>query len=151
MNRVIYIILASILSSPGLATDMPQRCNGKEISDKGGEFETGLSMPASEYEVFTEFDGEVYYVHVSVPSSYKGLMLSRINLERAVSGSPVLAAGLSYKVGGNKAVSSTVLVWPSEIEAIGFNVTYANDISCSEGYSYTEKLSGYDLVYKHDK
>ncbi|WP_370979081.1 hypothetical protein [Agaribacterium sp. ZY112] len=151
MNKVQHTILVSILSSTVSATDMPPRCNGQEVADGSSELLAGLSMPAENYNITSESDGEVHYLKVSVPSSYEGLPISQINLKRMASGKPVLAAGLALDIIGNAATTKSILVWPSEIEFIGFNVVYATYQKCQEGYSNLKESRAYDLVYKHNK
>lgn len=150
MNKVFLTILAFLSSGVSYATDIPPRCNGKEISE-APEFLTGLSIPENLYEITTETDGEIFYITVEAPSEYKGNPINQINLKRMVSGKPVLAAGLAYIVTEGTAISTTVLAWPSEIESIGFNLHYAVYQQCSEGHSYLKGSSAYDLVYKHNK
>jgi hypothetical protein len=150
MNRITLTILALLLSSLTMA-DAPPRCNDREISGSGEEFLAGLSMPTEQYTITTESDGEVFYIQVKVPFIYEGLELQQINLKRVISGKPVLAAGLAYEVSGKSATSISILVWPSELNSVGFNVTYAKSISCSEGYSYLQRSNAYELVYKHNK
>ncbi|WHI50161.1 hypothetical protein P3339_17165 [Microbulbifer sp. MLAF003] len=151
MNKVLITILVSLLSSTVSATDMPPRCNGQEVADGGGEVLAGLSMPAENYNITSESDGEFHYLKVSVPSSHEGLPISQINLKRMVSGKPVLAAGLALDIIGNAVTTKSILMWPSEIESISFNVVYATYQKCQEGYSYLKESRAYDLVYKHNK
>lgn len=145
MNKMLFAILFFCFSYAAIA-DMPPVCNGLPEDQV---IHQNLTMPAKNYLISTTTDGDFYSIKVSVPSSYKGLPISAINLNRMTSGKLTLAVRVAYEVTANKATTQHILVAKSEIESIGFNVVYTKYQKCSESYSYIQELRSYNLDDKH--
>ncbi|WNZ56016.1 hypothetical protein QT397_24770 [Microbulbifer sp. MKSA007] len=137
MNKVLLVIL-SFLSVSCFAVEEPNPCPSRVEGT-----EHGYKMDVDVYSIKSEFDGELYYVSISLPQKYNSRDLSSINLYKKEQGKVKLASGLALEKerGFSKAYFYAA---PSEIETLSISAVYFSYYEC-QGKLVWDTMRGYDL------
>jgi hypothetical protein len=137
MYKVIALTLA-ILSFNAFGVGEPNPCPSKV---EGTEF--GFKMDEDSYSITSEFDGDLYYISISLPTKYHARKLDAINLHKNIDGKVVLATGIA-KAASNGFTKASFMVAPSELPSSSINAVYFSYYEC-RGKLVWDSMRGYDL------